>query len=103
MNDIEMVKACAEIMGYAFRESNPLPEIRRGRDYGWEVYNPYHDDAQCFALVRKCLLWVRPPSESYGLWTASTDDDRIRGDGMTLNAAIVECVAKLHAAQTEVE
>lgn len=96
MSDIELVKACAELMGGIATE---LPDF----DGLWLVgnnsysYDPLHNDEQCFALVKRFGLCISRLSET---WYVDASDD---GDAATanhpadLNRAICECVSKLKA------
>jgi hypothetical protein len=63
MSDIEMVRLCAEAMGLWFGhsksdESDNLYVSSTGTVGPWEVYNPIHDDAHCFALVKQFKLGI---------------------------------------------
>lgn len=105
MTDLEMTRLCAEAMGY--------PSDGYGNQYGILVlmghpftYDPYHDDAQAMALVKKMniqihwhgfagaplkMVTVKGKTEPYGEVTEIRCED--------LNRAIVECVAKMQDKQ----
>jgi hypothetical protein len=106
MTDLEMIKKCAEKMGYVY-----------GKDGIWDGgiykdgerifshsvnYNPLHDDAQAMALVKKFGLHLRPYDVDEGReWCVSCPDPKnpeyffFHTYRQNLNTAIVECVSKL--------
>lgn len=113
MTDLEKVKACAELMRLKLMrtEIGELATVGGKALYwqedeadsaigAWCVYDPRNDDAQAMALAKKlmmtvdyfsgmaCIGYVSDPAEQF----TSYDDENI-------NAAIVECAAKLHASQ----
>ena len=108
MDDLTLTKACAEMMGlrYAIRgniggwgnESIELLDVRNESDH----YDPLHDDAQCFALVKFLIRMGRLHITDRGIMF---DPSLVGGwaepeiypfDADTdLNRAIVECVAKM--------
>lgn len=96
MNDLEMVKLCAEAIGY---ESHSIygPPINIGQ--AATSYNPLHDDAQAMELVKKfgINIWSGPGSWRVMGGTTGDEGDTWNAD---LNRAIVECVAKLQQAKT---
>ena len=102
MTDLEITKACAEMIGYPEyvnpdgRATKPVPPrilvLLMDQNATPELYDPLHDDAQCFALVKKfnlMLLWLEPQQ----LWSINFGVTR----NQDLNRAICECVAKMHA------
>lgn len=102
MKDIDLVKACAKAMGIKTRVAPFRGTIMR--HWYWDanverIYDPLHDDAQCFGLLKKFNLrvlevgsgrdWrVAIPHPIIGVICASYETD--------LNRAICECVAKAH-------
>ena len=95
MTDLEITKLCAEAMGL-------MPVSY----YPDENYDPLHDDAQCFALVKKFQVVIERemrntrefavtvfPSRGFG---ASVSSVRNSTD---LNRAICECVAHMQKAK----
>ena len=113
MTDLEMTRLCAEAMGI---EGHP---VRDGQEMwspeGWEknkdaiithcwpfqIWNPLHDDAQAMALVKKHRLGIMAEDaegDKPAGWFVT--DGRHDGHG-GLNRAIVECVAKMQAAEIE--
>lgn len=99
MTDLEMVKRCAEKMGWS--EFNV---DHTGKLIVWNCpqastvtfYDPLHDDAQAMALVKKLRLDIDSgfdsSDESEGWSVCGTGSTAKNAD---LNRAIVECVAKL--------
>jgi hypothetical protein len=101
MNDIELTKACADVSGV-------LVELSGGQYWlkGYvadRLYDPLHDDAQCFALVKRFKLSIYQHQDLVTVTAYFHDGYRSERNINEVNHAIVECVAKLHAAQTEVE
>lgn len=98
MTDLEIIKRCAEKMIFlgeyrAFHapvDDDPWVEFPDGT--GGD-YDPLHDDAQCFALVRKLKLDVYLRNYEPALWGAGTMI--AQAESNDLNRAICECVAKL--------
>lgn len=102
MTDLEMVKRCAEKMGYDQYQWQ-TGGIVTGSDLpislpdGQIRYDPLHDDAQALALVKQFNLHIdqRPHPKrqitvqdcAFTVLVERRDDD--------INRAIVECVAKL--------
>ena len=93
MTDIEITKACAASLGF---EGNDSVFVSVGRviinDGGNSIYDPLHDDAQCFALVKKFGLWLRQFDGKWHIRHVETDQDILDEN---LNRAICECVAKM--------
>ncbi len=110
MTDSEINRLCAVAMGW---HTGPLASkvvpykvndcaIIAGNDRGGEsVYDPLHDDAQCFALVKKFRLRIAPmilctSKGNSKTWMAEyCTDSALYGyeSGADLNRAICECVA----------
>lgn len=99
MTDLELVRKCAEAMGYCFIASKSgdilkVRDIKITNGDQWIIYDPIHDDAQAMALVgqfRINIIWyeVNMPSAftpTVYMWMRDPAD---------LNRAIVETVAKL--------
>ena len=104
MTDLEMTKLCAEAMGWKPAGTRhdfdtvkaiPVEQFPGAPHY---QYAPLHDDAQCFALVKKfhpiIVPGIRTPKgrEPWHVEIKSPDWDAYNTD---LNCAIVECVAKM--------
>lgn len=100
MTDLELVKACAEAMGWEIDEENTVyfGEVWVKRYTGPEgIYNPLEDDCQMAQLVKRFRLEITPYDE---LWNVGGGE----GSGAAaqredLNRAVCECVAKIHAAR----
>ena len=102
MTDSEIIKLCAESL-----ESKPdVPGASRiwGVSVEWTNgekklshwiktgFDPLHDDAQCFALLKRFPADCREAFETYCIM------DGMDGE-MDFNRAICECVAKMQAAK----
>jgi hypothetical protein len=110
MDDLTIVKRCAEAMGYTvesfggsdrpFRLRDKDGDCVMGIGSGWIMskYNPLHDDAQAMALVRKFGLAIAKTVPT-GEWTASAFPGPYptctQGISSDLNRAICECIANL--------
>ena len=103
MTDLEMVKLCAEAMGFPHWMQNvpftdkPIfcaaPYDLPGRIH---PYNPLHDDAQAMALVKRFDLFVDRMASKENGWMVKCDIGT--GNAVIcadLNRAIVECVAQM--------
>jgi len=100
----DQVKLCAQAMGIEVFESKtassnqPIPshhcwwaKDQTGRQF--EIYDPLHDDAQAFALIKRFNLSISKLGESpYCVWPNGLFQEG-SGSSPDLNAAIVECVA----------
>ena len=99
MTDLEMIKKCAEKMGYD-KYGWQTGGIVTGSDLpilmptGRITYDPLHNDAQAMALVKKLRLMIWTET-AYWLVADSECEDRFRAINKDLNRAIVECVSKL--------
>ena len=102
MDDLAMIKACAEAMGL---EIATLPNGEPARAFcgktptgylmlknGKGAYNPLESDEQCFALVKRFRIYLDPDFNDQ--WQAVSEDET-EAVNADLNRAIVECVAKL--------
>jgi hypothetical protein len=101
MTDLEMVRLCAEAMGYIpFGPADtPHGQVWLTKVAG-EVYDPLHDDAQAMALVKKFGLSIAPElGQGRGLWRVNHWRDPPLVLDTDLNRAIVECVAKMQKAK----
>ena len=98
--DTEIVRLCAKASGwktkfvepngiYVLREKNPKSD--------WNHYDPLHDDAQCFALVKKHRILVKPMPD--GKWFALAFWEYTETLSEDLNRAICECVSKMQKAK----
>lgn len=97
MTDLEMVRKCAERMGFAWSESwAQIIEVAENTDKMIAhpiLYNPLIDDKQAMALVKKFDLKLQKVSEHQcRTWMVNDDLETSHFD---LNRAICECVANL--------
>lgn len=92
MTDLEIVKSCAEKMGFKWVDA--WQAVERADGSCW-LYCPLADDAQAMALVKKFSLEIFTNLHD-GYWSVmyATDND-YRVFNKDLNRAICECVAKL--------
>ena len=79
MNDLELIKRCAEKSGLELHEPQDRP------------YNPLTDDAQAMALVKRFKPHMNCSAE--GSWWVLLSHSEARGTD--LNRAIVECTARM--------
>ncbi|SRR6266446_3985513 len=106
MTDLDKIKLCAEAMGYTTIvqadynpnfASFPVTWVSNNQERKNEVlYDPFHDDAQAMALVKKLKLHIYWDREYEG-WIVGPVGLAIAAND--LNCAIVECVAKMRAAR----
>lgn len=110
MDDATITRLCAEAV-------EPMPKLPGASDV-WGVtiqfapiyklkawvrssYNPLHDDAQCFALVKKFNLDIAFD----GAWNVVMRRDTVLKSGVfhypDLNKAVCECVARMQQAKGE--
>jgi hypothetical protein len=111
VTDLEMTKLCAEAMGFdmvieqgAVLWNGDMPQWyaqkvgRQPQDV--ESWAPLHDDAQAMALVKR----FRPNISGGGDTWSAYIDRKLQSFGARhadLNRAIVECVAKMRAADAQ--
>jgi hypothetical protein len=97
MTDIEMTRACAELMGY-----NGLSD-HWGRRPAFTtetgVYDPLRDDAQAMALVKLFELSIYQHQNIATVTAYKYGGYRVDKTLSELNRAIVTCVANLHLAR----
>jgi len=102
MNDLEMIKKCAEKMGFVLtllppdmRRTDGVVELAIATETAWgmnhTIYNPFCDDAQAMALVKKFKLTISTGLDGWSANYAATG----WVSNQDLNRAICECVAKL--------
>ena len=98
MSDLEITRACAEAMGGKVEHDLP----RGNMSAGWirldgRVYDPLHDDAQCFALVERFGPSIGVNGFSRD-WSVHIKIGRKTywAKNENLNFAICEAVAKMH-------
>lgn len=110
MTDLEMTRLAAEAMGLrphtwddvdGVHVECPLDERHSSRDgVPMRHYDPLHDDAQCFALVKwfhiDCL-WL--PDER--VWVVGQHEEERGYKCANLRRAIVEAVAKMQKGQSD--
>jgi len=96
MTDLEMIKKCAEKMGYEFSDGSGTVCVSKA---GVGNYDPLTNDAQAMALVKRFGLWIEANDDgSKSIWVVT--GDRVCGQNerfisKDLNRAIVECVSRL--------
>lgn len=110
MSDLEMVRKCAEAMGWTVKPTNDgsgrfkvyegeQPIMGLGAGWIMSIYNPLTDDAQAMALVRRFKLriaWHYGGNVVRAIYAHPSPviSSQYQAD---LNRAIVECVAKMKA------
>lgn len=100
LSDVEIVRACAEAMGYAITGTHHggLPLMTRERG----IYDPLRDKAQAVALVERFRLSLNHNCNGHrDSWCAQwfnddEIDDEIEVSDHDLSRAICTCVARLH-------
>jgi hypothetical protein len=94
MTDLEMIKKCAEKMGYKFFVSSYGETCVEwpSDEEGAIQYVPLYDDAQAMALVKRFNLSMIKLNNWLVNNAPNQKDAIINKD---LNRAIVECVARL--------
>src|SRR3990167_9146744 len=133
MTDLEIIRLCADAMGITILPSWTYCESRHvrcrtkcqkpkecepmcgecavaelsfgiGERIKGEYYDPFHDDAQAFALVKKMRIGINAWNPEYQVWIQNRlISEEESGKSCTFNAdlnrAICECVAKMQAAK----
>ena len=98
MTDLELIKKCAEKMGYeqtpeSFEAENWYYD---GDEFKLFHYDPLHNDAQAMALVKKFSLHINRWSVEDGHdWEVSLPDENYYINNKNLNRAVCKCVAKM--------
>lgn len=110
MTDTEMIRRCAEKMGWTVE---PQIDGKRSRVRNadgdviytiggiFATYRPLTEDAQCFALVKRFHLYIDPPDWQADPQGAAWQVTHYAGGAVTviqstdLNRAVVECVARI--------
>ena len=104
MSDVEIIKLCAEAMGYSINSYQTRPGIvltvtppsRDPQSLSSSFdYRPLHDDTQAMALMKKFGLHPVPEWDEGSSWTVFGGGYSAMSDD--LNRAICECVAKMQA------
>lgn len=109
MTDLEMVKRCAEKMGYQWNSSRQEAKWYNsqngmgGKRMRWKKYDPINNNDQCVELIKHFKIRVMPIisdgyfTDKWRAYRAETVNTSMSEfvDGKTLNRAIVECVARL--------
>lgn len=104
MDDLTMTRLCAEAMGLTVDEPTSFDHWThwncRDSEGRHVTYDPLHDDAQCFALVKRLkLTCIWADCE----WIVNVGDDQPiveTSDPTDINRAIVECAAKMQAKES---
>ena len=70
--DLEATRLCAQAMGVEMPDNDPVAmAFTQGRvrtAEGWTRYDPLHDDAQCFALVKRFDMVIeREKDKTFGV------------------------------------
>ena len=100
MSDLELIKRCAEKMGYDLISTGGQIFCRKPFSHPAQnnaefVYNPLTDDAQAMALVKRFGLIVeRIARRGEETWFAAHNESGIFVDD-DLNRCICECVARM--------
>lgn len=105
-SDLEIVKACARVMGLEQYCLNGTPQqcsdrsiyIVDSSDKGYRHYDPLYDDAQAMALMKKYRMDIQQfnDGECHAL-TAYADGF---SNGHDLNRAICNCAASMDTDRT---
>lgn len=109
MTELKLTKLYAEAMGFvdiqigiiSCKVNTPNPDYPNNSDFGRCRYDPLTNDSQAMALVRKFGLTIDPiedmPPFTWHVVIAYNGDwdKQIYADGVDLNRAICECVAKM--------
>lgn len=109
MTDIELTRLCVKAMGMTLDDSpyNGGGQGNTGFDMlgraviDWHnnvTFDPLHDDAQCFALVKRFRIAIGNDDDA---WYATPDYPHEEAESHDLNRAIVECVARMQAQKQE--
>lgn len=106
MTDYEMTKHCAEILGLGY--VRPCEENPRAIEYNadpnesaWMIYCPLDEDGEALELVKRFDLAIDTMAERSLGWCVWPSDDALLDDSdrkaidVSLNRAIVKCVAKV--------
>ena len=101
MTDLEIVRKCAEAMGYEVSEYQSRPNVLivsvAGSPYSFD-YDPLHDRAEAMELVEKLRVSIHF-MDSEGVWTAfccqSPLERGVRTYDANLLRAICSCVANM--------
>ena len=95
MSDLDMIRACAEMMGCKLADRPMGKDHNYWRDEHNHAYNPLTNKAQACELVEKLHLACHPPwSDKQAKWRVNDGTDCI-GSNTDLCRAIVECVAAM--------
>lgn len=107
MDDLELVRACAEAMGFPDVHVAHTAGGKAYVKYGGRMitqgteYRPLHDDTQAMALVKRFRLDIL---DLRGAWNVRYSDDEdaekwYMGDHESLNRAICMAVAAMQRAK----
>ena len=93
MTDLEITRLCAEAMYAPKRVKSAAKSVFYEDAPGqWVHFDPFDDDAQCFALVKKFNIQI----EGYpGDYSVCVDDNCASPFTKDLNRAICECIASM--------
>lgn len=94
LTDIEMTELCAEAMGLSIIEWDEKSFFIE--DSG-QMYNPLVDNAQAMDLIQTFWLEVVPRNDNWWVvsWISKDRKPDLHEVDMSLNRAIVACVAKM--------
>lgn len=102
MDDLELTRKCAEMMGLKYHTDED-PDVwhgaictyNAGSNMWTDSYNPLINDAQCFALVKKFQLTIYWIPDAEGGWSVRNEYGKEYADNVDLNRAVCECVAQM--------
>ena len=112
MDDQEIVRLCAEAMGYTvMTQVFPAPSQNSPHDATvyvedesmFAAYNPLHDDAQCMALIKRFHVDIdwHGDEEGWQIYTSTKLWDRSDEVADDLNRAVCLAVARMQAAKSK--
>lgn len=95
LTDTEIIKLCADAMGIDVWEASDNPPEHRWRiliGRNNRSYDPFHNDADCMALIKKFKPTITPPCPIDSAWEVNIEGHAYFTDA-DLNRAVCECVA----------
>lgn len=99
LSDLEITRRCAEMMGISFEIGGDPAAVWISRENGDE-YNPFHDEAQAMALVKRFRLSVDRYDAECEDWIVSADGKlNLFAVDTDLNRAICLAVARMKDAK----
>ncbi len=109
MTDLELTRKCAEAMGFTLKTlENGRTQVLQDGEVAYmiapdfkiiQLYDPLHNDAQCFALVKRFELRLQEPEAEPSndrRWRVTAwEPYKTVAQHTDLNRAVCECVAQL--------